>query len=60
MNTQNQIIIYILVIAGLFLIFASPEYQEYLPVTIDASTRQIIGCIFILVAYYYYNDEKLF
>jgi hypothetical protein len=57
---QNQIIIYILSAAGLFLLFAPQKYLEFLPVTLDTSTRQIVGCVFILIAYYYYNGEKLF
>lgn len=58
--SQTQILIYILVAAGLFLLFAPPQYQARLPVTLDTSTRQIIGCVALLSAYYYYNGEKLF
>jgi hypothetical protein len=59
-TTQNQIIIYILLISGLFLLFAPAKYQTYLPVTLETSTSQIIGVIALLTAYYYYNNEKLF
>jgi hypothetical protein len=59
-STQTQIVIYVLLTAGLFLLFAPEKYQASLPVTLDSSTRQIVGCIAILVAYYYYNGEKLF
>lgn len=59
-NSPIQIIIYILLAAGLFLLFAPTEYQTYLPVTLDTSTRQIVGCVALLTAYYYYNGEKLF
>ena len=59
-TTQYQIIIYILLAAGLFLLFAPAQYQTYLPVTLETSTRQIVGCVALLTAYYYYNNEKLF
>jgi hypothetical protein len=59
-SNQLQIIIYILVASGLFLLFAPAKYQTYLPVTLDTSTRQIVGCVALLAAYYYYNNEKLF
>jgi hypothetical protein len=59
-SNQLQIIIYINVASGLFLLFAPVKYQDYLPITLDKSTRQIVGCVFLLVAYYYYNGEKLF
>lgn len=59
-DSQNQIIIYTSLIGGLFLLFAPEEYRSYLPVTLDTSTRQIVGSIAILIAYYYYNNEKLF
>jgi hypothetical protein len=59
-SNQVQILIYILLAAGLFLLFAPAQYQAYLPVTMSNSTRQIVGCVCILAAYYYYNGEKLF
>lgn len=59
-QTQVQIIIYILLAAGLFLLLAPAKYQTYLPVTMTTSTRQIVGCVAILTAYYYYNGERLF
>lgn len=58
--SQVQILIYVLLAAGLFLLFAPAQYQAYLPVTLETSTRQIIGCVALLAAYYYYNGEKLF
>jgi hypothetical protein len=58
--SQTQIAMYALLAVGLFLLFAPAQYQSYLPVTLDTSTRQIIGCVAILAAYYYYNGEKLF
>jgi hypothetical protein len=61
MNSPHiQIIVYTFFISGLFLLFASEQYQSYLPVTFNTSTRQIVGCVALLIAYYYYNGEKLF
>lgn len=57
---QTQILMYALLVVGIFLLFAPPEYQSYIPFKTDNSTRQIIGCVALLVAYYYYNGEKLF
>jgi hypothetical protein len=59
-TTQNQLVIYIFLAAGLFLLFAPVKYQTYLSVTLDTSTRQMVGCVALLAAYYYYNNEKLF
>lgn len=59
-STQTQVVIYVLLAAGLFLLFAPAQYQASLPVTLDSSTRQIIGCVALLGAYYYYNGERLF
>lgn len=59
-QNQVQILIYILVAAGLFLLFAPVQYLKNLPVNFTTSTRQITGCIALLIAYYYYNGEKLF
>jgi small basic protein len=53
-------LIYTLLVIGLFLLFAPSKYQSYLPIKVDASTRQILGCFALLIAYYYYNGEKLF
>lgn len=57
---QVKILIYILLALGLFLLFAPIQYQKYLPFKLTTSSRQIIGCVAILTAYYYYNGEKLF
>jgi hypothetical protein len=58
--SQTQMLMYALLAVGLFLLFAPQEYQAYVPVKLDTSTRQIIGCVALLGAYYYYNGEKLF
>ena len=51
---------YVLLALGAFLLLAPAEYQAYVPVKIDTTTRQIVACVAILGAYYYYNNEKLF
>lgn len=56
----NQIIILFLLFIGFYLILAPHQFNQYLPVTLDISTRQILGSIALLTAYYYYNNEKLF
>jgi hypothetical protein len=58
--SQTQMLMYVLLAVGLFLLFAPQEYQVYVPLKLDASTRQIIGAVALLAAYYYYNGEKLF
>ena len=59
-QSKVQIIIYALIFAGLFLYFAPPKYQAYIPIKLETSTRQILGAVAFLTAYYYYNGEKLF
>lgn len=48
---------------GLFLLFAPKDFQTILPTNytlLDRHTKKIIGLSFLLFAYYFYNDEKLF
>jgi hypothetical protein len=58
--SQTQMLMYVLLAVGIFLLIAPQQYQAYVPLKFDTSTRQIIGCVALLGAYYYYNGEKFF
>lgn len=55
---SKQIIMYLLLTTGIFILIAPKSYQIMIPIQIDTSTRQIIAIFAILLAYYYYNGEK--
>lgn len=55
---QSQYLAYGLVAIAVFLMFAPPQYQMYLPVQTDMQTKQIIAVLAILGAYYFYNGQK--
>jgi len=57
---QKHIIIITLLTAGLVLLLTPEEYQQYMPIKLSLSIRQIIGSISLLGAYYYFNNERLF
>jgi len=59
-ESQKKMLMYVLLALGAFLLLAPAEYQAYVPVKVDTSTRQIIAFVALLGAYYYYNNEKLF
>jgi hypothetical protein len=49
--------VYFFVFVGLFLLI-TPDQYVHLPVS--KKHKQILGIICLLVAYYYFNNEKLF
>jgi hypothetical protein len=55
---QNEIIVYILLAIGLFLLLAPQDSPIQLP--IEQSTKQIIACIALVLSYYFYNNQKIF
>jgi hypothetical protein len=57
MQNQNMVILFASI--GLFFLFAPDQYVAYLPVTLSTQHKQIIACVALLAAYYYYNGEKL-
>ena len=50
--------ILILFIIGLILLFV-PNLDEKISF-LTQKNKEILGCIFILISFYYYNNEKLF
>ena len=58
--SQTQMLMYLLLALGLFLLLAPAQYLAYIPVKMDEQTRQIVGAVALVGAYYYYNHEKLF
>lgn len=57
---QKHIIMFTLLAVGVVLLLTPEEYQQYMPVKLTLSIRQIIGSISLLGAYYYFNNERLF
>ena len=57
MQNQNMVILFASI--GLFFLFAPAQYQAYIPVQLNTQTKQIVACVALLLAYYYYNGERL-
>ena len=57
---EKQIIMFTLLAVGIVLLLTPEEYQQYMPIKLTLSIRQIIGSISLLGAYYYFNNERLF
>jgi hypothetical protein len=57
---NKHIIMFTLLSAGIVLLLTPEEYQQYMPIKLTLSIRQIIGSISLLGAYYYFNNERLF
>jgi hypothetical protein len=57
---EKHIIIFTLLTTGIVLLLTPEEYQQYMPIKLTLSVRQIIGSISLLGAYYYFNNERLF
>lgn len=57
---DNKMMMYVLFALGAFLLVAPPQYQSMIPIEMTTSTRQVVACVALLAAYYYYNGEKLF
>jgi len=55
---QSQYLAYALVAVAAFLMFAPPQYQMYVPVQMDMQTKQIVGIVALVAAYYFYNGQK--
>lgn len=55
---QSQYIAYALLAVAVFLMFAPPQYQMYIPVQMDTQTKQIVAVVAVVFAYYFYNGQK--
>lgn len=55
MNHTN--VIYFFLIIGVVFLIDNPITDT---ITLDKQTKQIISVTSLLIAYYYYNNEKLF
>jgi hypothetical protein len=55
---QSQYLAYALVAVAAFLMFAPPQYQMYVPVQMDAQTKQMVAVAAVVIAYYFYNGQK--